>query len=192
MTRNVLNYKNVLRTYDVLKIMLNINYNDTPKLRLAGITKESVVDGPGLRYVIFTQGCPHHCPGCHNPHTHDYAGGYEASITSLLNSILDIKLISGITFSGGEPFMQAGSCAKLALLVKQHRTDLNILAYSGYYYRELLLLAETNRELGEFLQLVDILIDGPYDRDKRSYNLAFRGSSNQSIIDLMASKLSKP
>jgi anaerobic ribonucleoside-triphosphate reductase activating protein len=154
------------------------------KLRIAGIVKESVVDGPGLRYVIFTQGCPHHCLGCHNPHTHDPVGGYDTSVAELLNSILATKLISGITFSGGEPFIQAVACAELAKLVKQNRHDLNVVAYSGYYYADLLVMTQKDRAIGEFLQLIDILIDGPYDIAQKSYDLPFRGSSNQNILDL--------
>jgi anaerobic ribonucleoside-triphosphate reductase activating protein len=153
------------------------------KLRLAGIVKESVVDGSGLRYVIFTQGCPHRCVGCHNPHTQDLAGGYDMSIADLLNSILDTKLISGITFSGGEPFIQATACAELAKLVKEHRKELNIVAYSGYYYTELLAMAKKDKAISEFLHSIDILIDGPYDIEQKAYDLPYRGSKNQNIID---------
>lgn len=154
------------------------------KLRIAGIVKESVVDGPGLRYVIFTQGCPHHCIGCHNPHTHDPALGYDIAIRELLNSILALKLISGVTFSGGEPFLQAAACAKLAKLIRENNNELNIIAYSGYYYSDLLVMAKKDSAVHEFLQLVDILIDGPYEASKKTYDLPFRGSSNQNIINL--------
>lgn len=154
------------------------------QLRIAGIVKESVVDGPGLRYVIFTQGCPHNCPGCHNPHTHDFNGGYDISITELFNSINTTQLISGVTFSGGEPFMQPAACASLAKLVKASERKLNVLTYSGYYHAELLQLAETNSAIKELLQLTDILIDGPYDKTKRNLNLPFRGSENQNIVYL--------
>jgi anaerobic ribonucleoside-triphosphate reductase activating protein len=154
------------------------------QLRIAGIVKESIVDGSGLRYVIFTQGCPHRCVGCHNPQTQDFAGGYEVSVTELLNSINDTKLIDGITFSGGEPFAQASACAELAKLLKQNRSDLNIVAYSGYYHAELLTMATKIPAIKEFLQLTDILIDGPYDATKNDPTLPFRGSSNQNIINL--------
>lgn len=154
------------------------------KIRIAGITKESVVDGPGLRYVIFTQGCPHNCIGCHNPHTHDFAGGYEISIRELLTSIIETKLINGVTFSGGEPFLQTEACAKLANLIKQSGLGLDIVAYSGYYHSELLTMAIKNPSISDFLDSVDILIDGPYEKDKSSFKLPFRGSSNQTIIKL--------
>ncbi len=158
------------------------------KLRIAGVVKESVVDGPGLRYVIFTQGCYKRCAGCHNPRTQDLAGGYEASITELLTPIFDAKLISGVTFSGGEPFVQAAACAELARLIKQHRKDLNVVAYSGYYYADLLTMAEKQQAVHDFLQQIDILIDGPYDNAQKDYNLPFRGSKNQSIINLVEKK----
>lgn len=154
------------------------------QLRIAGIVKESVVDGPGLRYVIFTQGCPHQCTGCHNPDTQDFAGGYEISASEILHSINKTKLIDGITFSGGEPFAQAEACAELAKLVKQNRNDLNIVVYSGYYYADLLTMAENDPAVEGFLQTIDILIDGPYDITQNDPNLPFRGSSNQNIIYL--------
>ena len=161
-------------------------------LRIAGKVTESIVDGPGLRYVIFTQGCTKRCAGCHNPHTQELAGGYEVSIAELLKSILEVKLISGVTFSGGEPFLQAAACAELAKLIKEQRTELNIVAYSGYYYDELLVMAEQDSAIREFLQQVDILIDGPYDETQKSYGLPFRGSKNQSIIDLTNRNCSEP
>jgi anaerobic ribonucleoside-triphosphate reductase activating protein len=156
------------------------------KLLISGIVKESVVDGPGLRYVIFTQGCHKRCIGCHNPHTQDLTGGYEILVTELLNSILETKLVNGITFSGGEPFIQAQACAELARLVKKRRKEFNIVAYSGYYYAELLVIAEKQPAIREFLQYIDILIDGPYDETRKAYNLPFCGSSNQNVIDLRA------
>lgn len=153
-------------------------------LRIAGIVQESVVDGPGLRYAIFTQGCPHHCVGCHNPHTHDSNGGYAIAIEELFGFINETKLIDGVTFTGGEPFAQATACGALARLVKQHRPELSILAYSGYYYNDLLAMAAKNHEIRDFLQLIDTLIDGPYDIKQNNPNLPFRGSDNQSIIEL--------
>jgi len=151
-------------------------------LKIAGIVKESVVDGPGLRYVIFTQGCPHNCVGCHNPKTHDFAGGYAISTEELFQEITATKLIDGVTFSGGEPFAQAAVCAELARLVKKQ--GLNVLTYSGYYYYELQKMAAKDSDVAALLHATDILIDGPYDETKKASNLEFRGSSNQSIIYL--------
>lgn len=152
------------------------------QLRIAGLVKESVVDGPGVRFTIFTQGCSMRCAGCHNPDTHDFAGGYLVGINELFNAIDKGKLITGVTFSGGEPFMQAAACAGLAKLIKQQRPDLNILSYSGYYYVDLLKMAATNSGINEFLQYIDILIEGPYEVSKRDLDLAFRGSRNQNIV----------
>lgn len=154
------------------------------QLRIAGIVKESIVDGPGLRYVIFTQGCPHRCVACHNPDTHDPTGGYTIAMTELLHSINATKLIAGVTFSGGEPFMQAAVCAQLAKLIKETNSSLNILVYSGYYYSDLLTMAKKDAAINDFLQVADILIDGPYDVKHKSFDLPFRGSSNQNIIYL--------
>jgi len=154
------------------------------QLRIAGLVKESVVDGPGVRFTIFTQGCAMRCAGCHNPDTHDFAGGYLVGINELFNAIDKGKLITGVTFSGGEPFMQAAACAGLAKLIKQQRPDLNILSYSGYYYVDLLKMAATNPGINEFLQYIDILIEGPYEVSKRDLDLAFRGSRNQNIVYL--------
>lgn len=153
-------------------------------LRIAGIVKESVVDGPGLRYVIFTQGCELRCPGCHNPTTHDPWGGYTMELDKLWQSIGETKLIEGITFSGGEPFMQAAACAVLAKLIKKNLPPLNIVTYSGYYHHQLLAMAKVDSDIRDFLQLTDILIDGPYDVQQKNSSLAFRGSTNQQIINL--------
>jgi anaerobic ribonucleoside-triphosphate reductase activating protein len=151
-------------------------------LRIAGVDKESVVDGPGLRYVVFTQGCPHRCAGCHNPQTHDFAGGYEVNINEILTSMAEIKLISGITISGGEPFAQPAACAELAEAVKKQ--GLNVVTYSGYYHTDLLKMAETNSAIAKLLAATDILIDGPYDQTQKDLGLPFRGSNNQKIINL--------
>lgn len=156
----------------------------TTRLRIAGVVKESVVDGPGLRYVIFTQGCTKRCAGCHNPHTQDLAGGYEIAIEELLKSIFEVKLISGVTFSGGEPFLQPQACAELAKLIKEHCKDFDIVAYTGYYYDELLAMAKKDSAIKGFLREIDILIDGPYEEAQKSYNLPFRGSKNQRMIKL--------
>jgi anaerobic ribonucleoside-triphosphate reductase activating protein len=151
-------------------------------LRIAGTVKESVVDGPGLRYVIFIQGCPHRCIGCQNPHTHDFTGGYEITTDELLVEISKQKLISGVTLSGGEPFSQAAACAKLAIAIKA--LGLNVVTYSGYYYAALLVMAKNDSSILSLLNASDILIDGPYEEDKKSLDLPFRGSRNQNIIDL--------
>ncbi len=152
------------------------------KIRLSGIVKESTVDGPGLRYVIFTQGCPHHCLGCHNPHTHDYNGGTLVDVETILDEIKANPLLSGITFSGGECFLQPKQCAYIAK--EARKLNLNIYAYTGYLYEDLLRMPEVL----DFLDQIDILIDGPFILKERNLLLTFRGSNNQRVIDLKETK----
>jgi anaerobic ribonucleoside-triphosphate reductase activating protein len=160
------------------------------QIRIAGITKDSVVDGPGLRLTIFTQGCPHHCLDCHNPDTHNLYGGSLLEVRELLGIIDQSKLIRGVTFSGGEPFLQAEPIAHLAQKVKSQGLD--IVTYSGFLFEQLLSMAEKNKDVGKLLYMTDILVDGPYQTEKRDLRLAFRGSSNQRLIDVPSSiKLGK-
>ncbi len=151
-------------------------------LRLAGIVNESVVDGPGLRTVIFVQGCPHHCPGCHNPETWPADGGYETSVDEVWGKIKDRRLLRGVTFSGGEPFLQAGPLAILAEKIKQHGWDLMI--YTGYTWEELNERRRLDAGTDRLLALGDILVDGPFIQEEKDLTLLFRGSRNQRLIDL--------
>lgn len=149
---------------------------------LSGIEPESIVDGPGFRYVIFTQGCPHHCPGCHNPQTHPFEGGFEADFESILSAFDDNPILCGITFSGGEPFCQAEPLVRLAKAVKAKNKS--VMSYSGYKLEELLKLSQTKPEILELLKLCDLLVDGKYIQQQRDLTLRFRGSSNQRVIDM--------
>lgn len=151
-------------------------------IRLAGIVRESIVDGPGIRFTVFCQGCPHACKGCHNPETHDFAGGKDVSIDRLLEEIDKDKLLAGVTFSGGEPFCQAEAFAELGRRVKER--GLNITVFSGYTLEELMEMAEGKSDIRELLELTDILIDGPFVNELRDLTLQFRGSSNQRVIDM--------
>lgn len=151
-------------------------------LRIAGVEKESVVDGPGLRYVIFVQGCEHNCPGCHNPETHDQNGGRMVSLTELAEDIYNRKLLTGVTFSGGEPFLQAKPLALLAQELK--KKNYHIVTYTGYLFEELLAMSALKPEMWELLKLTDWLIDGPFMLGRRDLNLPYRGSSNQRIIEI--------
>lgn len=152
------------------------------QLRIAGITQESVVDGPGLRVVIFTQGCPHQCPGCHNPQTHDPNGGYSITAAEILTVIENSPLIRGVTFSGGDPFLQP---KPLAFVAKQvHKRGLDIVTYTGFRFEEVVALGLRRPEVKDLLQSTDILIDGPYLAAERDLRLAFRGSRNQRLIDV--------
>lgn len=152
------------------------------KLRINGIIEESIVDGEGIRFVVFTQGCKHNCPGCHNPSTHPVDGGERVDIESILKQALENPLLDGVTFSGGEPFLQAGPLSELAKGIK--KAGLNITAYTGYTYERLLQIAKDNDDIASLLSLTDTLIDGPYVEELRDLSLAFRGSKNQRIIDL--------
>ncbi|RDV82918.1 anaerobic ribonucleoside-triphosphate reductase activating protein [Ammonifex thiophilus] len=150
------------------------------KLKLAGVVRESVVDGPGIRYVIFAQGCLHRCPGCHNQHTWDLESGEEVPVEYLLQDVFRNPLLSGVTFSGGEPFLQAGAFACLGEEVK--RRGLSVVTYTGYTFEELVAL--DLEPVKRLLKVTDILIDGPFKLELKDPTLPFRGSSNQRLIDV--------
>lgn len=152
-------------------------------LRIAGVIDESIVDGPGLRFVIFTQGCPHHCPGCQNPQTHDFAGGQEVKISTLLADVQADPLISGVTLSGGEPFCQPKALAELVRVLRQGGK--HIMAYTGYTWEQLLQMDDP--DVYELLKQCDVLVDGPFIEAQRDLTLQFRGSRNQRLIDVPAS-----
>jgi anaerobic ribonucleoside-triphosphate reductase activating protein len=158
------------------------------RFRLAGVVRESIVDGPGLRFTVFFQGCPHHCPGCHNQSTLDFEGGTEASVGQVLDEIAKNPLLGGVTLSGGEPFAQPEALAALAEGVKAR--GLHLVVYSGYTYEGLSALAQGDNPDSEAIRrvlgLADWLVDGPFLQEKRDLRLAFRGSGNQRIINLPA------
>ena len=152
------------------------------KLRVAGIIPESVVDGPGFRYTVFTQGCRHNCKGCHNPQTHDFSGGYDVDTDDLLAEMLEDPLIRGMTFSGGDPFEQPAPLADLAR--KAHEAGKDVMVYTGYTYEQLLARAQEDPATDALLRQTDILIDGPFILERRNVELRFRGSDNQRVIDV--------
>jgi anaerobic ribonucleoside-triphosphate reductase activating protein len=150
-------------------------------MRLSGIITDSLVDGPGVRYVLFTQGCPHKCANCHNPETWPFDGGREESVVKVRRYIERTKKkYQGITFSGGEPFLQAHELVILARAAKGRGWD--VVTFTGYQYDEL--AASPDADVQTLLELTDILIDGPYMHGLKDVSLPFRGSSNQRIIDL--------
>lgn len=151
-------------------------------IRLAGIVRESIVDGPGIRFTVFCQGCPHGCPGCHNPESHDFSGGKDCSIDRLLEEIDKDPLLAGVTFSGGEPFCQPEGFLELAKGVKER--GLNITSFSGYTYEQLADMAAESDAVKKLLDMTDILVDGPFIKAQRDLTLQFRGSSNQRVIDM--------
>lgn len=153
-------------------------------MRIANLISDSIVDGVGLRLTVFTQGCPHRCEGCHNPQTHDFAGGREVSVAEILQKVRENPLLDGITLSGGEPFCQADACAELARAVKA--LGLNVWTYTGYTYEQL--IAEARPEQLALLDATDVLIDGPFILSQRTLELPWRGSRNQRLIDLCQTK----
>lgn len=161
------------------------------KIRLAAyLQPDSIVDGEGIRTVIWTQGCPHNCLGCHNPETHDIKGGALVDLEEVYQIIDNLEGQDGITFSGGDPFMQPKECSEIAKYAKTKK--LNIWSYSGYTFEQLLSLSDKKPEIMEFLKEIDVLVDGKFELSKKSYNSIFRGSSNQRIIDVKKSlKLKK-
>ncbi len=155
--------------------------NKTP-LRLAGVVRESIVDGPGIRMAVFVQGCPHHCKGCHNQHTWSFEGGYESSVERVLEEAAKDKLLMGITLSGGEPFTQAEA---LTVLSKRARAmGLNIFCYTGYTFEQLYEQFPEHPEYKELLEQCDWLVDGRFVEEEMSLMLHFRGSRNQRILDV--------
>ncbi len=152
--------------------------NEQMTLSVCGLVKESIVDGPGLRYVVFVQGCPHLCEGCHNPQSHDFNGGSRLSVATIYDEIKRNPLLSGVTFSGGEPFCQPAPLCWLA--DKVHALGKNVITYTGFTYEDLL----KNHAHRELLKRTDILIDGKFVNGLKDYRLKFKGSSNQRTLYL--------
>ena len=156
-------------------------------IRIAGIVRDSIVDGPGLRMTIFVQGCHHDCIGCHNPKTHYPNGGVELKVGELSLEIVKEHrknpLFTGLTISGGEPFEQAEACSYLANVARMY--DINVWVYTGYEFEEL--MRSKDGRVRSLLNVTDVLVDGPFDISKKSLELKYRGSSNQRLIDVKKS-----
>ena len=148
-------------------------------LELSGIVSDSIVDGPGIRTCVFSQGCPHHCEGCHNPETWEFGCGTKISEEAVLDIVLSNPLCRGVTFSGGEPFAQAEGFAELARLLKEKGYE--VASYTGFTFEQLLKGTPAQKEL---LGRIDVLIDGPFVLSEKSLELVFRGSRNQRILDV--------
>ncbi len=156
------------------------------EIRLAAdLQTDSIVDGEGIRTVLWTQGCPHHCPGCHNPQTHDFNGGVLVDVEEVKDAIYELRGQDGLTFSGGDPFAQPKACAEIARFAKS--IGLNIWCYTGYNFEQLMTLSKQKPEIMEFLKEIDTLVDGRFILEKKSYNALFRGSTNQRLIDVQES-----
>ncbi len=153
------------------------------KIRIAGVVNDSIVDGPGLRFAVFTQGCPHHCPGCHHPENHDPAGGQEGDAGALIARMKKNPLLSGLTLTGGDPLEQCLPCREIAKAA--HDMGLNVWAYTGYVWENL--IGERREDVMALLEEVDVLVDGPFVLAEKSLELDFCGSRNQRLIDVKAS-----
>ena len=159
----------------------NVSVQNMP-IRLAGVIKESIVDGPQLRYVVFVQGCPHNCKGCHNPETHDPEGGFLTDTQKLWKDINSNPMIKGITFSGGEPFLWGNELAEIGKAA--HEQGLDVMTYTGFTYEQLLEKAKTEDGVHNLLCVTNYLVDGPFILAQRNVGLLFRGSENQRILDI--------
>lgn len=161
-------------------------------MRYAGIIKNDLSAAPGVSVSFFTQGCPHHCPGCHNPETWDFNGGKEFTY-DVLNEVIDALTANGVERSlsilGGEPLCEENVFLTLLLIktVKERLPNTKIYIWTGYYYDELI-KRNSDSHLKTILSLADYLIDGPYIQNLRDITLPMRGSSNQTIIDLKEKK----
>lgn len=158
------------------------------KVRIAGISAESVTDGPGVRLVVFFQGCPHACTGCHNPETWAVNGGKAYETADLMERLPLTPILSGLTFSGGDPFVQAPAAAQIAGLVKAR--SLNLWVYTGYVWEDLLSKKDKPGVM-DLISLADVIVDGPFQEVKRDLSLVYRGSSNQRFIDVRSSLAQK-
>jgi len=154
------------------------------KIRLAAdLQSDSIVDGEGIRTVVWTQGCPHHCKGCHNPSTHDFEGGALVEVEDVIEELKTLKGQDGITLSGGDPVCQSDACFELAHAA--HELGLNVWCYTGFTYEEMI----RNPKQKRLLEEIDVLVDGKFILEEKSYDIYFRGSKNQRIIDVKESLL---
>ena len=152
------------------------------EIRIAGTVSESIVDGPGFRYTVFVQGCPHNCAGCHNPQTHDFNAGTLVDTDELFKACIDDPLNKGVTFSGGEPFCQAAALYELGRRFKER--GLSLWCYSGWTFEE---LRKQGEDVQKLLSIIDVLVEGKFIEERRTLSLPFRGSDNQRLIDVQAS-----
>ncbi len=155
------------------------------RLAVKEIQSDSIVDGEGIRSVIWFQGCSHHCKECQNPETWDFNAGYEVSIDEVKDQIKELEYQKGVTFSGGDPMMQVEALGELAKCV--HECGMDVWVYTGYTFEEIMKLAEKNPAYIETLKNVDVLVDGRFVLELKSFEVKFRGSSNQRILDVQKS-----
>ena len=150
-------------------------------IRLSGpLERDNIVNGDGLRAVVWTQGCPNHCPGCQNPETWDFGGGFLVEVKEICERLSQFRGQSGLTFCGGEPFVQPRACREIAEFVRRE-LGWNVWSFSGFTYEQ---IKEAGGEAWEFLKLLDALIDGPFILKQKDLTLKFRGSRNQRLLHL--------
>ncbi len=154
------------------------------ELRISGTVNDSIVDGPGFRFSIFAQGCPHACPGCHNPQTHDMDGGELADTRQLIEAVESNPLLRGVTLTGGEPFVQPRPLIEVCRWCHDHGLD--VWAYSGWTFEELE-SGSVGADARELLENCDVLVDGPFVEARKTMLAKWRGSSNQRVIDVRKS-----
>ena len=154
-------------------------------MRIAGRVQDSIVDGPGLRFVVFAQGCGLRCEGCHNPDTWDLQGGAEVTVDELIAEMLSNPLTDGLTLTGGEPFLQAAACVPLAAAA--HENGLDVWTFSGFTFKELLTRKASDPATGALLDRTDVLVDGAFRITERTLSLKWRGSRNQRVLDVQKS-----
>ena len=157
---------------------------DSTEIRISGIARDSIVDGEGIRLTVFTQGCPRRCPGCHNPETQPLVGGRTTTVGAVVAELDENPLLTGLTLSGGEPFLQPG--ALLLLARAAHARGLDVWSYTGFTLEEL--RAQGDTDVDALLEELDVLVDGDYREELRDLTLHFRGSRNQRVIDLAATR----
>ncbi|EFR41845.1 MULTISPECIES: anaerobic ribonucleoside-triphosphate reductase activating protein [Selenomonas] len=157
---------------------------DSTEIRISGIARDSIVDGEGIRLTVFTQGCPRRCPGCHNPETQPLVGGRTTTVGAVVAELDENPLLTGLTLSGGEPFLQPGALLPLARAA--HARGLDVWSYTGFTLEEL--RAQGDTDVDALLEELDVLVDGDYREELRDLTLHFRGSRNQRVIDLAATR----
>ena len=156
------------------------------ELRIAGTVQDSIVDGPGLRFTVFTQGCPHKCEGCHNPNTHDESAGELRPVAEIIEEMRGNPLTDGLTLSGGEPFLQPEGC--LALGKAAAESGLTIWIFSGFNYEELVEMGTRDENVAALLDITHVLVDGRFLIGERSLELKWKGSKNQRVIDMVKTR----
>jgi len=161
------------------------------KVRLASpsLQVDSIVDGEGIRSVLWTQGCAHNCPGCHNPETHSFDEGHIIDVKEIFSQIDKLEGQDGITLSGGDPMFQPKPCAMIAEYC--HKKNLNVWCYTGFTYEKLIELSKKNPDILTFLSNIDVLVDGKFILEQKSFDVKFRGSKNQRVIDVPKSLRTK-